>query len=234
MINFFRKIRQSLFTENKFGKYLIYAVGEIILVVIGILIAISINNWKESLELKTIERQVYNDVLQELRTDLVEIQDKHRDNQNHLSRFHYGSEIILNDSQMKLADTLGLIAMELTQFSDFNKNTTAYDALAASGKLELITNKNILRQLQQLGNHYNYINRLEKNNEQVVFMTIPKLFDYIRMNPFKVIKPEELYSYQFHNTIEAFIHIGEEKDVLYEQAKKNLDRLITSLEKELG
>jgi len=233
MINFFRKIRQSLLTENKFGKYLIYAVGEIILVVIGILIAISINNWKESLELKTIERQVYNDVLQELRTDLAEIQDKHRDNQNHLSRFHYGSEIILNDSQMKLADTLGLIAMELTQFSDFNKNKTTYDALAESGKLELITNKNILRQLQQLGNHYTYINRLEKNNEQFVFMTIPKLFDYLRLNPFQVIKPEALYSYQFHNTIEAFIHIGEEKDRLYEQAKKNLDNLIVLLEKEL-
>ena len=233
MINFFRKIRQKLLDENKTGKYLKYAIGEIVLVVIGILIAISINNWKESLELKTIERQVYKDVLQELRTDLAEIQDKHRDNQNHLSRFHYGSEIILNDTQMKLADTLGLIAMELTQFSDFNKNKTTYDALAESGKLELITNKNILRQLQQLGNHYNYINRLEKNNEQIVFMTIPKLFDYIRMNPFQVINPEALYSYQFHNIIEGFIHIGEEKDRLYEQAEKNLDNLIISLKKEL-
>ena len=233
MIKFFRKIRQKQLTENKFSKYLLYAIGEIILVVIGILIAISINNWKESLELKTIERQVYNDVLQELRTDLAEIQGKHRDNQNHLSRFYYGSEIILNDTQMKLADTLGLIAMELTQFSDFNKNKTAYDALATSGKLELITNKNILRQLQQLGNHYTYINRLEKNNEQLVYMTIPKLFDYIRMNPFQVIIPEALYSYQFHNTIEGFIHMGKEKDGLYEQAEKNLDNLIVLLEKEL-
>ncbi len=233
MIKFFRKIRQSLLTENKFSKYLLYAIGEIVLVVIGILIAISINNWKESLELKTIERQVYNDVLQELRTDLAEIQGKHRENQNHLSSFHYGSEIILNDTQMKLADTLGLIAMELTQFSDFNKNKTAYDALAASGKLELITNKNVLRQLQQLGNHYTYINRLEKNNEQLVFMTIPKLFDYIRMNPFQVIIPEALYSYQFHNTIEGFIHMGKEKDGLYEEAEKNLDNLIVLLEKEL-
>ena len=43
MIKFFRKIRQSLLTENKFSKYLIYGVGEIVLVVIGILIALSIN-----------------------------------------------------------------------------------------------------------------------------------------------------------------------------------------------
>ena len=45
MIKFFRKIRQKTLTENKFGKYLTYAIGEIILVVIGILIALQINNW---------------------------------------------------------------------------------------------------------------------------------------------------------------------------------------------
>ena len=47
MIKLFRKIRQKTLTENKFGKYLTYAIGEIILVVIGILIALSINNWNE-------------------------------------------------------------------------------------------------------------------------------------------------------------------------------------------
>lgn len=45
MIKFFRKVRQKLLTENNFSKYLIYAIGEIILVVIGILIALQVNNW---------------------------------------------------------------------------------------------------------------------------------------------------------------------------------------------
>ena len=48
MIKFFRKIRQRLLTENRVGKYVLYAFGEIILVVIGILIALSINNWNEN------------------------------------------------------------------------------------------------------------------------------------------------------------------------------------------
>ena len=48
MFKFFRKIRQRLLTENKFSKYLLYAIGEIILVVIGILIALSINNWNQN------------------------------------------------------------------------------------------------------------------------------------------------------------------------------------------
>ena len=47
MIKFFRKIRQNLIMENKKGKYFKYAIGEIILVVVGILIALSINNWNE-------------------------------------------------------------------------------------------------------------------------------------------------------------------------------------------
>ncbi|TLF40227.1 DUF6090 family protein [Maribacter aurantiacus] len=48
MIKFFRKIRQQLLKENRFTKYLLYAIGEIILVVIGILIALQINNWNEN------------------------------------------------------------------------------------------------------------------------------------------------------------------------------------------
>ena len=47
MIKFFRKIRLEQLTENKFSKYLLYAIGEIIFVIVGILIALQINNWNE-------------------------------------------------------------------------------------------------------------------------------------------------------------------------------------------
>ncbi len=47
MIKFFRKIRQQLLVQNKVSRYLLYALGEIVLVVLGILIALSINNWNE-------------------------------------------------------------------------------------------------------------------------------------------------------------------------------------------
>ena len=48
MLRFFRQIRQRLLTDHKFSKYLLYAVGEILLVVIGILIALQVNNWSEN------------------------------------------------------------------------------------------------------------------------------------------------------------------------------------------
>ena len=62
MIKFFRKIRQTLLAQNKLSKYLIYAVGEIILVVIEILIALSINNWNENLKLNQKEIALLNEL----------------------------------------------------------------------------------------------------------------------------------------------------------------------------
>ena len=70
MIKFFRKIRQNLISEGKTGKYFKYAIGEIILVVIGILIALQINNWNENTtfknELKQIVKEVHNDLNQDI------------------------------------------------------------------------------------------------------------------------------------------------------------------------
>lgn len=69
MITFFRRIRQRLFSENKFSKYLGYAIGEIVLVVIGILIALSINNWNEQRKANDKERATLMNLLQDLKAD---------------------------------------------------------------------------------------------------------------------------------------------------------------------
>ena len=69
MFKFFRRIRQQLLSENKFSKYLLYAVGEIILVVIGILIALSINNWNEDRKQKKEEKGLYVQIIKDLDED---------------------------------------------------------------------------------------------------------------------------------------------------------------------
>ncbi len=73
MLKFFRKIRYELMEKNKTGKYLKYAIGEIILVVIGILIALQINNWNENRKEKIIERESYQNLLTSLRKDSLEL-----------------------------------------------------------------------------------------------------------------------------------------------------------------
>ena len=62
MIKFFRKIRQQLLAKNKVSSYLLYAVGEIVLVVIGILIALSINNWQQENQNKKLEKRYLEDL----------------------------------------------------------------------------------------------------------------------------------------------------------------------------
>ncbi|OIQ36464.1 MAG: hypothetical protein BM563_10820 [Bacteroidetes bacterium MedPE-SWsnd-G1] len=74
MIKFFRKIRQNLLMENKTGKYLKYAFGEIILVVIGILIALSINNWNQKKIEKKQIRNIYIRIVQDFNNTASEIE----------------------------------------------------------------------------------------------------------------------------------------------------------------
>ncbi|MEH6748625.1 MAG: DUF6090 family protein [Maribacter arcticus] len=70
MIKFFRKIRQKLLTENKFSKYLIYAIGEIILVVIVILIALQLNTQKENNKKKEVGISFLTEMRTEVQSDL--------------------------------------------------------------------------------------------------------------------------------------------------------------------
>lgn len=70
MIKFFRKIRQNLLSENKTVKYLKYAIGEIVLVIIGILIALSINNWNTNRILKSEEQNLLKDLRIEIKSNI--------------------------------------------------------------------------------------------------------------------------------------------------------------------
>ena len=73
MIKFFRKIRQKLLSENKFSKYVIYAIGENFLVVIGILIALQINNWNEEKKTKVVEIEILTQFKEDLNDDIESI-----------------------------------------------------------------------------------------------------------------------------------------------------------------
>jgi len=70
MIKFFRKIRQNLLSEGKTGKYFKYAIGEILLVVIGILIALQISNWNETKKERVFEIKMLNEIENALKIDI--------------------------------------------------------------------------------------------------------------------------------------------------------------------
>jgi len=99
MIKFFRKIRQNLLSEGNTGKYFKYATGEIILVVIGILIALQINNWNEVRKLKKQEIQIYT----ELKSDLIQTkEDLQKTISQHQKILKSTQQLIIDISNKKL------------------------------------------------------------------------------------------------------------------------------------
>lgn len=76
MIKFFRHIRLSLINENKMGKYFKYAIGEILLVVIGILIALQINNWNENRKDIAKEQVLLQQLREDYQTNLLQLEEK--------------------------------------------------------------------------------------------------------------------------------------------------------------
>ncbi len=70
MLKFFRRIRQNHISEGKTAKYLKYAIGEIVLVVIGILIALQINNWNENREELRYQDAVLDEIRRALKADI--------------------------------------------------------------------------------------------------------------------------------------------------------------------
>ena len=75
MIKFFRHVRRSLINQNKMGKYFKYAIGEILLVVIGILIALQINSWNETKDRKEKLISIYKSVYADIKNDLTDLND---------------------------------------------------------------------------------------------------------------------------------------------------------------
>ncbi|MGB3149797.1 MAG: DUF6090 family protein [Maribacter sp.] len=84
MIKFFRKIRQKMLTENKFSKYLIYAIGEILLVIIGILIALQINNWNDKRIIRKELNSSLRSMIEELNQNIQFLEAEKDDKQKRL------------------------------------------------------------------------------------------------------------------------------------------------------
>jgi hypothetical protein len=76
MIKLFRNIRQNLLMENKTEKYFKYAIGEIVLVVIGILIALQINNWNEQRKDRVKEQVILKQLQEDYQSNLIQLEDK--------------------------------------------------------------------------------------------------------------------------------------------------------------
>jgi len=154
MIKFFRKIRQKMLTENKFSKYLLYAIGEIVLVVIGILIALSVNNFNKA----RIDRNEEVEILKALQLDFEETKkgvEETIELQQKVVSYCKKLKIILNEKTP--SDSIGeyLFQGALSYWRIEPVNGT-YDALIGSGKLGILRSEKLKRYLALYSSQIKY------------------------------------------------------------------------------
>ncbi|SKB67313.1 DUF6090 family protein [Maribacter arcticus] len=151
MIKFFRKIRQRLLTDNKFSKYVLYAIGEIVLVVIGILIALQINNWNEEQKNKVIEQQLLTSLLLELETNLtiltatIETNTEIIKNCITIGKFTGPSLPVLSEKELS-QNMVGAFKYA----SRYIPNQGTYNEINNSGKLSIISDPSLRKAISEL------------------------------------------------------------------------------------
>ena len=235
MLTFFRQIRKGLLGDGATSKYLVYAIGEVALVVIGILIALSINNWNENQQQKKAESQYYQNIKRQITEDKQEIIGNINYNNDYLSQYKYGIQIIEENDKSRL-DTLGYIALNLMKYSDVYIQGNIYETMVNSGEIKLLKNPNIIEGLRKLEEIYMYINKMEDLHRDLLLngAVINKLSNMLKFVSREVIQTDELYSIKFQNFIISFIGIMYEKDEVYNRALDEIQSITELIDKELN
>ncbi|WP_299108782.1 DUF6090 family protein [uncultured Winogradskyella sp.] len=159
MITLFRRFRQRLLTENKFSRYLIYAIGEIILVVIGILIALGINNNNNFNAQRKVEQEYLTSLQSEFKTNLNKINTSIKVNEQRIKTLEkvltlFNKNVLDTISPQTISQLLGPILGSDIQYVPA---TGVLNDIISSGKLNLILNKNLRQNLASFESTINYL-----------------------------------------------------------------------------
>ena len=155
MIKFFRHIRKSLLLENKTGKYFKYAIGEIVLVVIGILIALSINNWneerKEGIQGKAYVSEIYNDLKKDILriNDILKKLEINKVTSRQILEILESEDKYIADSSLFVSNMLNTNAV-----IHVRRQNSTWDELTSSGKIAMIDNDSLDNQLKTFYEYY--------------------------------------------------------------------------------
>ena len=203
MIKFFRKIRQNLLMENKTGKYFKYAIGEIVLVVIGILIALQINNWNEFNKERESEKIILNEIRDNLLFDLVDFESNITTFQNKVTSSKSILKILESNSEYN--DSIGYFFYYLKTYPHFSNKSNGYNLLESKG-LDIIQNDSIRKRVSDLyEDRYQYLKTYEKERIDYNNSLENKVSPYYGTRTLsKDIKPKEIIVKGSTNTLLEF------------------------------
>jgi hypothetical protein len=156
MVIFFRKIRKSLLNEGKTAKYVKYAIGEILLVVIGILIALQINNWNDARKTRVKELHYLQNIKSDLIVNIAEMQNYLTDRTEKIA----AAKRILAHFEGKPLDDLSAFnadGVSIYSWQKFYQSNNTFQELLNSGNLAIISNDEIKNILLNIEAHYKKI-----------------------------------------------------------------------------
>lgn len=147
MFKFFRGLRQNLLAENRTSKYLFYAIGEITLVMIGILLALQVNNWNESRKQRLEEIQILKNIQLDYQNVIAECEENNVFRKRILNATNELYRLIGNDQHVYSKSELDSILAVLFINPTYNNQTGSLNILFNSGKINLIANDSIKEEL---------------------------------------------------------------------------------------
>jgi len=161
MINFFRKIRKKLLSENKFGNYLIYALGEIIVLVIGILIALSINNWNEARKQEQIRQKLISNLISEFEDNSLLLKNRIEHSDSLLSNIEsFRKNINKADNNISL-DSLRSLASSFFIAIVFEPMLLSLNEAKSTGSLRLLSNKDLSVKILEFQTTFGFYSNLK-------------------------------------------------------------------------
>lgn len=245
MFKFFRRIRQNLLQQGKLKNYFLYSIGEIILVVIGILIALQINNWNENRKLKAEQQLIYQNLLEEFKLldpTFKGSMDKSKSIRNATQTIVLQTGIRKEVFTLQAFDSLLAIALD---YPVFNPSFTIYKEVTESGKMDLIEQEEVKRLL------YLFQTRMEDYNSQegvvernltthlvkymsqnIAFKNIDQYLDIIEVGTSKIKEDNRaaLMDLEFENLMDNHLFALSTQYRLLEELDKLKDDIITALE----
>ncbi|MCW9037723.1 MAG: DUF6090 family protein [Altibacter sp.] len=181
MIKFFRKIRQRLLTENKFSKYLLYAIGEIILVVIGILIALQINTWNDGRKARIAENNFFENILLDLEKDNEKLNYYIN---FHVKRIEYLDTLLTyvrNPKRTMGIEKFGVYVEPIFYSVNPTNYSTTFESAKSMGTFNNFKRKELLKNLSQyyadfvlIENSFSSITRFVENQFEPLMYTLPE------------------------------------------------------------
>lgn len=229
----FRKIRQNLINQGNLKRYIPYAIGEILLVMIGILLAFQVSKWNDNRIKKDNEITYYKNIKDQINDDKTLIQSQIDYNNRFLNQFKLANTIIEKNERTN-KDTLGIIIRNLISYSDFDKRGSIYETMVNSGEIKLLKNIEIINLIRILEERYNYMNRMEEIHKNVVLnYAAPMISQLISFSNNEIIEIDEVFSFEMQNLILIMIQISEEKNYVYTSSISYIDNTLELIDKEL-